>query len=37
MARRDTDTTLFSKSMANFFWNRTGVIALVETLPTISV
>ena len=37
MARRDTDTTLFSKSMANFFWNRAGVIALVETLPTIKV
>src|SRR5262245_64585850 len=37
MARRDTDTTSFSKLMENFFANRTGVMALVVTLPTINV
>ena len=37
MLKRATDTTSFSKSMLNFFLNSTGVIALVETLPIISV
>ncbi len=37
MSIRATDTTSFSKSILSFFLNRIGVIALVETLPIISV